>query len=97
MGANTIRVSFDQEGEFTSVLSQVLDAFSRHGVILKNIQPAGNLEDAFLKTLAEDRRRGFARAFEVEDLSGHLLNNMAPREPEREVKTSDKSSTDEVT
>ena len=97
MGANTIRVSFDQEGEFTSVLGQVLDAFSRHGVVLKNIQPAGNLEDAFLKTLAEDRRRGFARAFEVEDLSGQLLNNMAPREPEREVKTSDKSSTDEVT
>jgi len=96
MGANTIRVSFDQEGEFTSVLGQVLDAFSRHGVVLKTIQPAGNLEDAFLKTLAEDRRRGFARAFEIEELTIDLAGT-TPREPEREAATPDKSSNDEVT
>ena len=96
MGANTIRVSFDQEGEFTSVLGQVLDAFSRHGVVLKTIQPAGNLEDAFLKTLAEDRRRGFARAFEIEELTVDLAGT-TPRGPEREAATPDKPSNDEVT
>ena len=88
LGSNSFCVAFD---------CYLLDAFSRHGVILKNIQPAGNLEDAFLKTLAEDRRRGFARAFEIEDLSGHFSSNTASSEPEREAITSDKSSTDEVT
>ena len=96
MGANTVRVAFDHEGEFTAVLSQVLDAFSRHGVILKSIQPAGNLEDAFLKTLAEDRRRGFARAFENEDAIAQVLGNATPSEDEPDAVTSDKASTDEV-
>jgi hypothetical protein len=74
----------------------VLDAFSRHGVILKSIQPAGNLEDAFLKTLAEDRRRGFARAFETEDAIDQVLGNATPSEDEPDAVTSDKASTDEV-
>ena len=96
MGANTVRVAFDHEGEFTAVLSQVLDAFSRHGVILKSIQPAGNLEDAFLKTLAEDRRRGFARAFETEDAIDKESGDVTPSEAEPDALTSEKASTDEV-
>ena len=77
-------------------MSQVLYAFSRHGVILKSIHPAGNLEDAFLKTLAEDRRRGFARAFETEDAANQVLDNVTPGEAESDAVTSDKASTDEV-
>jgi hypothetical protein len=65
-------------------------------VILKSIQPAGNLEDAFLKTLAEDRRRGFARAFETEDAIDQVLGNATPSEDEPDAVTSDKASTDEV-
>ena len=95
LGANTVRVAFDHQGEFTAVLSQVLDAFSRHGVILKSIQPAGDLEDAFLKTLAEDRRRGFARAFENEEPIEPLGVHATPADPAPDTPSPDESSRDE--
>jgi hypothetical protein len=94
LGANTVRVAFDHQGEFTAVLSQVLDAFSRHGVVLKTIHPAGNLEDAFLKTLAEDRRRGFARAFENEGAIDQLGVRATPVIPEPAEPPPDKPSPD---
>jgi hypothetical protein len=63
-------------------------------VVLKTIHPAGNLEDAFLKTLAEDRRRGFARAFENEGAIDQLGVRATPVIPEPAEPPPDKPSPD---
>jgi ABC-2 type transport system ATP-binding protein len=60
-----LRVSFDNKSDFGVELGRVLEAFSQYGVTLTAVHPAGEMEDAFLKRLAEDRLRGFARAFEL--------------------------------
>ncbi len=60
-----LRVSFDHKSDFGVELGRVLEAFSQHGITLTAVHPAGEMEDAFLRRLAEDRLRGFARAFEL--------------------------------
>ena len=97
LGANTVRIAFNsREGEFISVLSQVLDALARHGVVLKSIQPAGDLEDAFLKTLQEDRRKGFARALDTEDIMAQLGIYPPSRNPRDGLPSLRSASSDEV-
>ncbi len=97
LGANTVRIAFNnREGEFITILSQVLDALARHGVVLKSIQPAGDLEDAFLKTLQEDRRKGFARALDTEDIMAQLGIYSPSRAPRDELPSLRSASSDEV-
>ena len=97
LGANTIRVAFNsREGDFIAVLSQVLDALARHGVSLKSIQPAGDLEDAFLKTLQEDRRKGFARALDSEDIMAQLGIYPPSENPREGLPSLRSASSDEV-
>ena len=63
--AHRLRVSFDHGSDFGVELGRVLETMARQGVTLTAVHPAGEMEDAFLRRLAEDRLRGFARAFEV--------------------------------
>ena len=62
---NRLKVSFDEKADFGIQLGRILEAFSQFEVKLIGIDSAGELEDAFLKRLAEDRLKGFARAFET--------------------------------
>jgi ABC-2 type transport system ATP-binding protein len=73
LGAETVRVAFQQKGDFSEALTNVLLEFSRCGVTLRAIRQVGELEDAFLKRLSEDRLRGFSRAIGKENGLAHLM------------------------
>jgi len=61
--SDSVRVSFNHGGNFSVWLGRVMEEFARHEVKLLSIRQAGELEEAFLKRLAEDKYRGFSRAF----------------------------------
>lgn len=61
---DVIRVSFMDGRDFSVDLTKMLEVISRQGVEILSIRSAGEIEDAFLKRLEDDRKRGFARAFE---------------------------------
>ena len=77
LGAETVRVAFQQQhqGDFGAALADILLEFSRSGVTLRAVRQVGELEDAFLKRLAEDRLRGFSRAIGIENGLAALLKN----------------------
>ena len=64
-----------QQGDFGVALADILLEFSRCGVTLRAVRQVGELEDAFLKRLAEDRLRGFSRGIGIENGLAKLLQN----------------------
>jgi len=67
MGPEIVRLTFQSQGDFSMALGAVLDELPRHGVTLRAIRQVGELEDAFIKRLSEDRLRGFTRAIRPTD------------------------------
>ena len=64
VSADVVRVSFQDGRDFSVDLTRMLEVVSRQGVEILSIRSAGEIEDAFLKRLEDDRNRGFSRAFE---------------------------------
>lgn len=63
VGEDVVRVSFPTGRGIATDLTRVLEAISRQGVEILSIRTAGEIEDAFLKRLEEDRLRGFSRPY----------------------------------
>ena len=71
----TVAFQQQQQGDFGVALADILLEFSRCGVTLRAVRQVGELEDAFLKRLAEDRLRGFSRGIGIENGLAKLLQN----------------------
>ena len=63
VGEDVVRVAFSNGRSISTDLTRVLEAISRQGVEILSIRTAGEIEDAFLKRLEEDRLRGFSRPY----------------------------------
>jgi ABC-2 type transport system ATP-binding protein len=63
VGDDVVRVAFTNGRSISTDLTRVLEAISRQGVEILSIRTAGEIEDAFLKRLEEDRLRGFSRPY----------------------------------
>ena len=76
IGPEVLRVSLaDGQGGFSAQLANTLLELQQHGVELRGVRQVGELEDAFLKRLTEDRLRGFSRAIESEEAIANLLHS----------------------
>ena len=64
VNVDVLRVFFVDGRDFAIDLTRMLEIISRHGVEVIAIRSAGEIEDAFLKRLEDDRLKGFSRAFE---------------------------------
>ena len=78
VGDEVIRVAFADGRSLSTDLPRLLEAVSRHGVDILALRTAGEIEDAFLKRLEDDRGRGFSRAYE-DRTSLHPLRQNGPR------------------
>ena len=65
-----LRIYFMDGRDFSVDLTRMLEVVSRHGVEVVSIRSAGEIEDAFLKRIEEDRMRGFSRAREGQERQG---------------------------
>ena len=71
----TIRVYFgNRAGDFAVELGVILGELSRHELVLRSVRQVGELEDALIQRLGEDRMRGFARGLDEEVTLIDLLN-----------------------
>ena len=79
LGPEVVRVEFSTSGDFSMALGSVLDELPRHGVTLRAIRQVGELEDAFIQRLTEDRLRGFSRAIRSSDsITDLFLSTQTP-------------------
>jgi len=69
LNREVLRVTFEDEHGFMETLSILLEIIARIPVQLVSVRSAGEIEDAFLKQLEEDRTRGFRRAFDAAENS----------------------------
>ena len=64
-GHQTIRVTFGSpNGDYSAELGAVLSELPHHRLQLRSVRQVGELEDALIQKLGEDRMRGFARALD---------------------------------
>ena len=77
-GHATIRVTFrSPNSDYSSELGAVLSELPHHRLQLRSVRQVGELEDALIQRLGEDRMRGFARAL---DDRGSLVHGVTPGE-----------------
>ena len=77
-GHQTIRVTFGSpNGDYSAELGAVLSELPHHRLRLRSVRQVGELEDALIQRLGEDRMRGFARAL---DDKGALVHSVTPDE-----------------
>ena len=70
VSVDVVRIYFMDGRDFSVDLTRMLEVVSRHGVEVISIRSAGEIEDAFLKRIEEDRMRGFSRAREGQGRQG---------------------------
>ena len=69
MSPDVIRVNFSNERGFSQQLNRLLELVCQSPVELLSIRSGGEIEDAFLKRLEDDRLKGFNRIFDSQPSS----------------------------
>jgi ABC-2 type transport system ATP-binding protein len=71
----TLRVEFPQDGNFTQSLIGLLQFLQEHSIKLLGIRTLkGDMVDAFIQLLEEERSHGFSRILELDALSRAIAN-----------------------
>ena len=77
-----VRVSFADGRNLSSDLPRLLETVSRHDVDILSVRTAGEIEDAFLKRLEDDRVRGFSRAYGIHKIHSAREEHSDNQEPQ---------------